>query len=139
MTFKEQEEQIEEWIKTLKVGDEVCITNRGNTIDNIIDNMFAQCLGANIQGEIVCKIEIIEGILSNGGVVVGDVIYNQEGQAKGHKITNPLPRLFPITDELKELAWKMKFSENIKNTEWSKFPVNTIAKIMKICNEAVKN
>lgn len=138
MTIKETKLSREEWIKSIKVGDEVCVTNSYN-----ISVMLGFSLEAftgkneNTAPREICEIKNVRGILEDGAIIVDDTVYKPDGTPENKEDKNA-PELYPVTDELREKMWRLKFSNDIKNIDWSKVSSDGIEKIIDIINDEIK-
>ena len=147
MTGNEREEKNIEWLKTVKVGDEVCITNTYNLTGCILGKMFENSFGHLFGGskykdegqtDEICEITTIRGILPDGCFVVGTSIYTPKGKLEGDNIASSTePELFEPTEELRQLAWKFKFSKDVKKIDFRGFTEESVKGLIQIINNEI--
>lgn len=136
MTMKELEELRTKWIKTIKVDDEVCITNIFNIIDDVLQSATLFDNNNHHQEEKFCFISKVRAILSNGDIVVDDKVYGPDGSFKRMGST---PVLYPPVDELRTEAWRYSFYCAIEVIDWKEFSNEAIADIINIINRETTN
>lgn len=136
MTKAEKEEARLEWLKGVKIGDEVCITD----IDNTSSLYTLLYTTKSYDPECVCIISTIRGILDDGCFVIDNDIYTEEGKLIGSH-SNQLAGTVVIcepTDKLRNIAWRKKFQESIKEVNWSNIDDEAITEIISSINKAVE-
>lgn len=142
------------WLANLKEGDEVCFTNRYN----FTKNLFGSALGfglfggsvtdqlerekAEAAGKDFCRILKVRARLSDGAIIVDDVVFTSEGKIESvvrsqHPALSMDGELVPVTDELRELASRLKFMDDIQTVNWKMVDTGSINQIIEIINKAV--
>ena len=142
MTGKDYKDQNIEWLKTVKVGDEVCVTNTHNVIRKLFGTLFdASIFGASQdsrESTELCSIHKVRGILPDGSFVVENYIYNPNGELEGnHVAIDNKCELVQPTEELVHLSWKLKFMRDVKLVDFREFSNNSIQKLVTIINEEI--
>lgn len=123
MTIQEQKEQRAEWIKTIKPGDEVCVTN-----------IFKPLLSFDPDSQI-CEFDKVRGILEDGTIIVGNIVYKADGTPEDDDVDT---ELFQVTEEVLEARWRLRFYNDVKAIDWSRLSTDGIGKIIDVINEEIK-
>lgn len=123
MTIQEQKEQRAEWIKTIKPGDEVCVTN-----------IFKPLLSFDPDSQI-CEFDKVRGILEDGTIIVGNIVYKADGTPEDDDVD---VELFQVTEEVLEARWRLRFYSDVKAIDWSRLTSEGIGKVIDVINEEIK-
>lgn len=141
MTTNDRSKATEEWLKTVKTGDEVCVTNIYDTTRFLV-NMFNSMVPDNLQNEKscedICMISTIRGVLEDGTIIVGDKLFTANGTLETNTPMKGNPSLHPATDELRQLTWRFRFYDSMKTIPWTKFDDSAIVKIIDIINVEIQ-
>lgn len=123
MTIQERKEQRAEWIKTIKPGYQVCVTN-----------IFKPSLSFDTDSQI-CEFDRVRGILEDGTIIVGSVVYKADGTPEDDDVDT---ELFQVTEEVLEARWRLRFYNDVKAIDWSRLSTDGIGKIIDVINEEIK-
>lgn len=145
MTGAERQEKVTNWLKTVKPGDEVCVTNVYNMTSLINRMLDISMPDPDIKKEVKSNpnndpnfaiITTIRGILPDGCIVVDDQIYNSDGKptSRASKWVRG-PELHPVDDNLRDKAQRYDFINNIGKIDWNKLSTNSMNKITEIIIE----
>lgn len=138
MTTNERTQAAAEWLKTVKPGDEVCVTNKYN-VTKYLSDLFNTMVPTNLQneksGEDICHITTIRAVLEDGSVVVGNKLFNSDGTLAENTPMSGNPSLHPVTDELRTLEWRYKFYKAIEGIGWEKVSDETISAMIDLINK----
>lgn len=145
MTTLERQEKVTNWLKTVKPGDEVCVTNVYN-VRAFINRMFdASIPDSNLKRDInldpnndpnIAIITTIRGVLPDGCIVVDDKIYDQDGKPLSRASEwGKGPELQPVDDNLRDKAQRYGFINNIGKIDWNKLSTEAMNKITEIIIE----
>lgn len=141
------------WLDGLKEGDEVCFSNTHNFARSLFGSAFGFSMfggsvtdqlereKAEAEGKEFCKILNVRGRLSDGSIVVDDIVFTPEGKIESvarsqHSALSMDGELIPVTDELREKASRLKFEDDIKTINWKIIDLKSIQEIVKIINTA---
>jgi hypothetical protein len=160
MTQAERNAANTEWLKTIKKGDEVILSNVHDWTRFMLGSMFSgfPSSGANPTSvEEICEVHTIHGflkcddpehpedliILNLGGDSLREAdlrLYDRDGKECGvdNSVLGGRPSLVQPTDELIELSRKIKFQKEIRNIYWKPFKWETIQAILNILNPAIE-
>lgn len=143
MTEKERHEKVAEWLKTVKAGDKVCVTNVYNRNLLLLMRGLMNLEGVDprtgqITDEEICYLTTIRGVLPDGCVVVDNTIYDHDGKMIGRDDLNGNPSIHPVTDELITESEITMFCESIRNIDWKKFEYNSLLEISNVIEREVK-
>lgn len=140
MTGQEYQEFVNKWLTTIKVGDEVCVTNTKDPL-RLFSNMLFGISGNNTTGneteKNVCIITAVRGVLPDGSIVVDDHIYNKEGKREGVEMESlsTAPSLHPVTDELRETSERLDFIDAVRRIKWDIISTEAMGKIVEVIME----
>lgn len=123
MTIQERKEQRAEWIKTIKPGYQVCVTN-----------IFKPSPSFDTDSQI-CEFDRVRGILEDGTIIVGSVVYKADGTPEDDDVET---ELFQVTEEMLEARWRLTFYQTVRCIDWKRFTSDGIEKIIEIINEEIK-
>lgn len=138
MTIQETKISRDEWIKSIKVGDEVCVTNSYNI--SVMLGFSIEAFTGKTENDVpieICEIRNVRGVLDDGAIIVDDSIYKSDGTPE-KKEGRYAPELYPVTDELRENAWRVKFYNDIRNINWKKVSSEGIEKMIDIINSEIQ-
>lgn len=142
MTIEERVNKNKEWLKTLKVGDEVCISNTYDIVKKHIEPFFGSIFGGSpVVGpkevhEEICIIANVVAVLDDHSIVAAEEIFSPGGKEL-NKLSSRKLELYEPTDELRDLAFRLKFTNDIKNIDWKKISAECIRKIITTINEEI--
>lgn len=123
-----------EWISTLEVNSEVCISNIWDLTSNQISDFWI-----SYDEKHICIITKIRGILEDGSIVVGGDIFNSNGVLENYNPTQEhIPVLCPINDDLLKLAWRHRFYDQMNEIDWRKVDDDTVINIIEAINEDIR-
>lgn len=150
MTGKEIQEKNKEWLKTVKEGDEVCLSNSHDQVKMMLGGMMGGFGPNSLFGgytpneppegfEEVVEILTVRAILPDGCILVGSRIFTADGIQEGLDSESfsswYYPSLIEPTEELRELAQLLKFSKDIKGVPWRRFNIDVIRQLTQVINE----
>lgn len=121
-----------EFLKSIKVGDEVCITNEYN----MIESLFGSLLEESMKSSLVCEIHKVRGILDDGAIVIDDKIYNGDTGVYTSNHENEVNlEIQPVDEENRHQAWRETTSNILKKIDWFKISDEAIRGFIIIINE----
>jgi hypothetical protein len=129
MTGKERDNARIEWLKTVKEGNDVILTNH----HCMMMNLFGSFFGKASETAEVCTREKIRGVLSDGSIIVGDKVYNNEGRElplKEFSVGEPV--LTEPTEDLINLAARYEVINTAKKVQWELFSDDALNQLTKL-------
>lgn len=154
MTYAEKKLERNEWLKSLKVGDEVCVTNEGSISSKLFSTMMGGIMGGFFGGptsskedsavpQLICGITKVRAVLPDGHLLIENgmiftlegVVENVEGTAV--QAAFGAVEIWPADDKNKDIAWRLQFHSAISKfgwEQWKLFSRESIEKMIDIIN-----
>lgn len=128
------EKEYNNWLSTLEVNCEVCITNLWDIQKDEISDFWV-----SYDEHHVCIISKVRGILEDGSIVVSNDIFNSSNGVLEYyqKSQEHIPMLCPVNDDLRRISWRHNFYNHINQIEWELLYDETIIGIIDLLNNDI--